>query len=469
MSTEVLGWWAPSPSPALARALVARGVSPVLWRGDDQDAAPRCWAVDPLTRAACLPCGVAWLWTPASPPAREARLEAVRAGAYDVVPLDGAPAEVAATLAARLRERAADGPGGEVDEPPPTEGGFIGQSAAIRGVRAQIARAARTSMPVLITGETGTGKEVAARLVHAWSARRDGRFVPINCAAIPNELMEAQLFGYAKGAFSGAVARFDGWLTAAEHGTVFLDEIDDTPIPTQVKLLRVLEDRVVTRLGETTSHQVDFRILAATNRDLRALIEAGAFGADLFERLAIVSIHLVPLRERVEDIPALVAHFVERFYAQEPDAAARRVARFGDAALELLAAHAWPGNVRELRNVVFATLVDKRRGDEVLVSDLPRRLLVADAPRAPRDDAVWSPAALAAAIDGGRFALAPTLRALERAALEHALARAGGSPTVAARLLGAVGRGRSSDPAGTVRAMMRRLRVTGAGARAATE
>jgi DNA-binding NtrC family response regulator len=416
MSTESLGWCAPSPPPPLARALAARGVALVpigerrAARRRDERAeagAPRCWAVDPPARARDLPRGAGWLWTPASTPSRAARTQAVLDGAYDVVPLDGPPAEVAAALAARLRERAGDGPGGEVDEPPSTEGGFIGQSAAIRGVRAQIARAARTSMPVLITGETGTGKEVAARLVHAWSARRDGRFVPINCAAIPNELMEAQLFGYAKGAFSGAVARFDGWLTAAEHGTVFLDEIDDTPIPTQVKLLRVLEDRVVTRLGETTSHQVDFRILAATNRDLRALIEVGAFGADLFERLAIVSIHLVPLRERAEDIPALVAHFVERFYAQEPDAAARRVARFGDAALEVLAAHAWPGNVRELRNVVFATLVDKRRGDEVLVSDLPRRLLVAEAD-APRGDeaaaraepggAVWSATALAAAI-----------------------------------------------------------------------
>ena len=125
-------------------------------------------------------------------------------------------------------------------------------------------------MPVLITGETGTGKEVAARLIHAWSPRQQKRFVPINCAAIPNELMEAELFGYARGAFSGAVQRYDGQLMAAAGGTVFLDEIDDTPLATQVKLLRVLEDRVVSRLGENVWHEVDFRLLAATNRDLRA-------------------------------------------------------------------------------------------------------------------------------------------------------------------------------------------------------
>src|SRR4029077_9350734 len=158
----------------------------------------------------------------------------------------------------------------------------------------QAARVAQTSMAVLLTGETGTGKEETARLIHTWSARRDRRFVPINCAAIPDDLMEAELFGYARGAFSGAVQAYDGQRMAAEGGTVLLDEIDDTPLATQVKLLRVLEDRVVSRLGENVWHEVNFRLVAATNRDLRALIEQGLFGEDLYERLAIARIHLAP-------------------------------------------------------------------------------------------------------------------------------------------------------------------------------
>src|SRR6185295_17614084 len=190
-------------------------------------------------------------------------------------------------------------------------------SAASRAVLRQAARVAQTAMAALITGETGTGKEVTARLIHDWSPRRARQFVPINCAAIPNELMEAELFGYARGAFSGAVQRYDGQLMAAAGGSVFLDEIDDTPLETQVKLLRVLEDRVVSRLGENVWHEVNFRLLAATNRDLRTLIEQGLFGEDLYERLAIVRIHLPPLRERLDDLPHLARHFMDRFAREQ--------------------------------------------------------------------------------------------------------------------------------------------------------
>ena len=203
------------------------------------------------------------------------------------------------------------------DPAPPAAEALVSESGVSRAVIAQAARVAATSMPVLLTGETGTGKEIMARVIHAWSPRRQKQFVPINCAAIPNELMEAELFGYARGAFSGAVQRYDGQLMAAAGGTVFLDEIDDTPLETQVKLLRVLEDRVVSRLGENTWHEVDFRLLAATNRDLRPLIEAGLFGADLYERLAIVTIHLAPLRERLDDLPALARHFMARFAREQ--------------------------------------------------------------------------------------------------------------------------------------------------------
>jgi transcriptional regulator with GAF, ATPase, and Fis domain len=343
-------------------------------------------------------------------------------------------------------------------EPPPATSAFIAESQAARRALAEIAHAARTSMPVLLTGETGTGKEVAARLVHEWSARRSKRFVPINCAAIPNELLESELFGYARGAFSGAVQSYEGQLASAEGGTVLLDEVDDTPLHFQVKLLRVLEDRVISRLGENAWRKVDFRILAATNRDLGPLIARGAFGADLYERLAIVSIRLPPLRERREDVAALARHFAARFYDEEPAARDRhRVSQVTDEALAVLDAYPWPGNVRELRNVVFGALVRKRSGDALLVSDLPARLL--RPPPAASGPAIGSPEALGDAIRAGGFNLRGTIEALERAALGEALDQAGGNAAAAAALLGEVGRGAARDPGATVRAMMRRLGV----------
>jgi DNA-binding NtrC family response regulator len=215
----------------------------------------------------------------------------------------------------------------------------------------------------------------------------------------------------------------------------------------------VLEDRVVSRLGENVWREVDFRLVAATNRDLRLLIAQGQFGQDLYERLAIVGIQLPPLRERIEDVADLAHHFIARFYEEEQGEIAARVEGIDPRALAALAAYPWPGNVRELRNAVFQALVQKRSGREILLSDLPRRLLV-------RDDAapgqVIDPAALGRSVAAGTFDLARERAALERAALAEALAR-GGSPAAAARLLGRVGRGRARDAAATVRAMMRRL------------
>src|SRR5262249_45620769 len=290
-----------------------------------------------------------------------------------------------------------------------------------------------TSMSVLLTGETGTGKEVMARLIHAWSPRAKKPFIPINCAAIPNDLMEAELFGYARGAFSGAVQKYDGQLMAAEGGTVLLDEIDDTPLETQVKLLRVLEDHVVNRLGENIWHAVDFRLLASTNRDLEQLIDAGLFGADLYERLAIVTIHLLPLRERLDDLPELALHFIRRFAREEKRP---EIAGIAPDALAALIAYPWPGNVRELRNVIYETLVYKKSGSELLLSDLPKRVLTRAA-GAERDPIV-SRIDVVRKIERGAMSLKDEVAALQRVAIEEALKRSGGNAAQAARLLGEV-------------------------------
>jgi DNA-binding NtrC family response regulator len=390
--------------------------------------------------------GIPWIWCCAGTPSAAASREAASRGAYDVISIGGSSGRE--RLSRRLQELSA------ARAAPADEAGFVARSAAARRLLREIEQAARTSQPVLLTGETGTGKELAARLLHALSARAKGAFVPINCAAIPNDLMEGELFGYAKGAFSGAVREYAGRVAAAEGGTVFLDEIDDTPHALQVKLLRVLEDRVVSRLGESVWRKVDFRLVAATNRNLRDLVATGQFGADLYERLAVVAIELPPLRERIDDLPALLDHFVARFYAEEPGAAARgRVRSATPEALAALAAYPWPGNIRELRNVVFAALVAKRGGDELLLSDLPQRVLRGDRP----GEELATRSGIARRMESGQFNLRREVEALERAALAEALSRSGGSAARAARLLGEVGRGTARDPGGTVRAMMRRL------------
>jgi len=398
-----------------------------------------------------------WLWCPPGDASMRDTMAAVMAGAYDVVPLDDG---CAATIKRRLEELAV-----RVITGAPPEG-YVARSTSARRMLDELDRVAPTSMAVLLTGETGTGKDLAARHLHVRSGRA-GKLVPINCAAIPNDLIEGELFGYVRGAFSGAVADYDGLLRAASSGTVFLDEVDDTPKTLQIKLLRVLEDHVVGRLGESGQREVDFRVVAATNRDLGELVRRGEFGPDLYQRLAIVRIELPPLRNRLDDIPELAAHLIARFYREEP-AAPHRVARLTSSALAALARYPWPGNVRELRNVMFQALVTKRAGDDLLLSDLPEHV-VRGTPGDPEPTALEGDAqarggqataidraTLARMIDEGRMNLRAVRDELERAALELALARAGGSPARAARLLGEVGRGSSSDPGGTVRAMMRR-------------
>ncbi len=441
-SENVIAWSGIAPSEALQQALRAKRIR-IARHGSAAAHPVRVVRTRSGERTPAAPREPRWIWYSDRAVPSERRVEAVLRGAYDVVEAN-AP-DAATRLVARIEELL-------VPEPEPVAADtLVMVSDASRRVMAKVAQVAPTSMPVLLTGETGTGKEVVARLIHARSPRQAKPLIPINCAAIPNELMEAELFGYARGAFSGAVQRYDGQLMAASGGTVFLDEIDDTPPETQVKLLRVLEDRVVSRLGENVWHEVDFRLIAATNRDLRPLVDAGLFGADLYERLAIVTIHLRPLRERLDDLPELARYFMARFAREQGRSA---VTTISDAAMAALTAYPWPGNVRELRNVIYETLVYKRAGTELLLSDLPRRVLKRDkgASGSVNRDVI------ADRMTQGRLNLRDEVAALERVALEEALARSGGNAAKAARLLGAVGRGSARDPGGTVRAMMRRLR-----------
>ena len=435
-------WQGAAPPRALARALRDARMTVVRGRGEALDAPVVIFTA--TGRPPAGPSAGRWIWVSAVGFDRSRAVDAILRGAYAAISLqapDAAPRLIARLQELSVPERRPDAPAHVVTE-----------SEASRAVVAQVARVAPTSMPVLITGETGTGKEVVARLLHAWSPREPKRFVPINCAAIPNDLMEAELFGYARGAFSGAVQRYDGQLMAAAGGTVFLDEIDDTPLETQTKLLRVVEDRVVSRLGENVWHEVDFRLLAATNRDLRALIASGLFGADLYERLAIVTIHLLPLRERPEDVPGLALHFMHRFAREEKRP---EVAEMEPDALAALQAYPWPGNIRELRNVIYETLVYKRSGAEILLSDLPKRVLRRGVD-AGQETAV-DRGVLSRKIERGAMSLKDEVLALQRIAIDEALKRSGGNDTQDARILGEVGRGVARDPGGTLRAMMRRL------------
>jgi transcriptional regulator with PAS, ATPase and Fis domain len=401
-----------------------------------------------------------WLWAPSFDPEPVAAARAVLAGAIAIVPrTDGNwPKQVAAyaslvaiDLTATWRKTI--GPL------------MIANAHSSKRALSELHRASQTSMAVLLVGETGTGKDVSAQQLHRWSPRCKGPFVAINCSAIPNDLIEGELFGYVKGAFSGAVANYDGQIRAAAGGTIFLDEVDDTPPTLQHKLLRVLEDRVVSRLGENTWRPIDFRIVAATNRDLPTLVQRGEFGADLYQRLAILQIALPALRDRRDDIAPLTEHLVARFYQEEPGAP-HRVTRLHSHAVAALENYYWPGNIRELRNVVFASLVAKRLGDELMLADLPEhvvRCITAPAARSaalsPLGDTVIDEEKLIADVSSGRFNLRATVEQLETSALRAAWQLSDKSATRAAKLLGEVGRGQARDPSGTVRAMLKRYNI----------
>ena len=231
---------------------------------------------------------------------------------------------------------------------------IIGGSARMQELAAIVARVAGSTAPVLLRGESGTGKELVARAIHTASPRAAGRFVAINCAAMPEPLVEAELFGHVRGAFTGATGDRAGVFRDATGGTLLLDEIGDMPLATQAKLLRVLQEREVRPVGGSAPQPVDVRVIAATHQDLEARVASGAFRADLYYRLSVVPLGIPALRDRRDDIPSLARHFLARARAECPGSP---VERFTDDALAVLSAYAWPGNVRELENVVARLVV----------------------------------------------------------------------------------------------------------------
>ena len=296
---------------------------------------------------------------------------------------------------------------------------IVGRSAAMQEIFATITRVAPSRATVLLCGESGVGKDLIARAIHHHSPRRDRPFVKINCTAIPENLMESELFGFEKGAFTGAVTAKPGKFEQAEAGTVFLDEIGDVPPAIQVKLLRVLQEREFERLGSNKTRRIDVRVIAATNVDLRRALEEGNFREDLYYRLNVFPMTIPPLRERREDIPLLAEKFLERF-AKETGAAVRG---FRPAAMEKLAGYHWPGNVRELENAIERSLL-YARGEWIEPDDI--RL-----DYAPRKGEQNS------ANGGGSFLPeGMTLDQYEQNLIREALRRAGGNKSQAARLLG---------------------------------
>ncbi len=244
--------------------------------------------------------------------------------------------------------------------------GLFGDSPAIRRVLADVAKAVTSTATVLIAGESGTGKELVARAIHYNSPRSSGPFAPVNCAGIPEGLLESELFGHVKGAFTGAIESRAGFFQTADGGTIFLDEISEIPVAMQVKLLRVLQEKEVCMVGSTRPRRIDIRILASTNKDLVQLVKQGAFREDLYFRLNVLTIEVPPLRERGDDILMLARHFAEKF-AREMG---RNTPMFDDAALEAIRSYAWPGNVRELENAVQRVVV-MAEGPRIGVADLP--------------------------------------------------------------------------------------------------
>ncbi len=299
----------------------------------------------------------------------ETAVKATRLGAYDFIEKPLSLDKTLVILDRALEHARLESENASLREKLDERSQIIGESPVIRALREQIAMAAPTNGRVLIYGENGSGKELVARAVHALSARHDRAFVEVNCAAIPEELIESELFGHEKGAFTGAHSRRRGRFELADGGTIFLDEIGDMSLKTQAKVLRALEEQSFERVGGKDTIKVDVRVIAASNRDLQNLIRHGRFRDDLFYRLSVIPIEVPPLRARTEDIPLLIDHFIRVFSADN----GKRVKTLSGEALAYFLAYDWPGNVRELRNMVERLVIMAPR-DLIDAEDVPAPL-----------------------------------------------------------------------------------------------
>jgi two-component system nitrogen regulation response regulator NtrX len=344
-------------------------------------------------------------------------VKAMRIGAHDFLEKPLALNRVVVSVENALERNRLERQVRELSKRLDPERQLIGDSPSMRQLKDELKLAARAESRILITGENGTGKELVARRIHGLSQRRSRAFVEVNCAAIPEELIESELFGHIKGAFTGASENRRGRFEQADGGTLFLDEIADMSLNTQAKVLRVLEEQRFERVGGSEPIDVDVRVLAATNKNLEeGELPAGRFREDLYFRLAVIPLHVPALRDRREDIPALIDHFLERFAAE----AGRRPKTVDPQALERLVAYAWPGNVRELRNLSERLMI-MAPGDMVMEADLPPRVRGADA---------------IAQVGNDYASLKEARETFERLYIERRLGAAGGNVSQAARDLG---------------------------------
>ncbi|HET7544332.1 MAG TPA: sigma-54 dependent transcriptional regulator [Polyangiaceae bacterium] len=360
----------------------------------------------------------------------ETAVSAMRAGAYDYItkPLDRERLVLAVHRARERRELVINV---RRLESALTErsvlGAIVGKSPPMRELAQQVQRVLESEVAVCISGESGTGKELVARAIHSGGARKRGPFVAINCAGIPESLQESELFGHERGAFSGATQMRRGCFEQANGGTLLLDEIGEMSLQTQASLLRTLQEKTIRRVGGSGEIPIDVRMVCATHRDLRAEVEAGRFREDLYFRLVVYPIHLPALRERVEDIPLLVGHFLRTLTSD----VGRQVHRISPEALEAMSRHRWPGNVRELQNVVHRSLL-ACRGDEINLADLPPDIRELGLPSLGLSVV---PSNGGAANGHAEGEILP-LRELERRAIQRALRATQGSVGKAAKLLG---------------------------------